>query len=446
MEGMVILTEARYTEENPDYITGQGWRNQSQSQLTAIDPSNPSEGPDVLTKDFHSASSPDISFDGREIIFSAQKKQDDPWQIWEMDLGKHSSRQVTTLLDNCIDPVYLPGDKVVFSRQIQNDSLKAGYTLFSCNLDGSDLRRLTFNPHTYFAPSILKDGRIIVISRQIFPSVSESGYMALRPDGTKAELFYNCAEGNELVSNCQETGDGKIYFIERELAAGKSRIVSIDYNRPLHSRKPVSDTEGDFTSVLSMPDGRFLVAGRIGTDKKFALYEYDLKNRKAGSKLYESADNDVIDALLVQAYERPRKLPSEVDFGVKTGLVLCQNINVTGMQSPETGFSLPLADRIEVIGIDSSFGVVKVESDGSVYLKIAADTPFRIRTMDSNGSTVYGPGGWYYLRPNERRGCVGCHEDNEMVPANRYAVAVSKNPVTVPVHVSGIVEKEVELE
>jgi hypothetical protein len=33
-----------------------------------------------------------------------------------------------------------------------------------------------------------------------------------------------------------------------------------------------------------------------------------------------------------------------------------------------------------------------------------------------------------------------------MVPANRYAVAVSKDPISVPVHVSGIVEKEVELE
>ncbi|MBI5008516.1 MAG: hypothetical protein HZB98_02460, partial [Bacteroidia bacterium] len=102
--------------------------------------------------------------------------------------------------------------------------------------------------------------------------------------------------------------------------------------------------------------------------------------------------------------------------------------------------------RIEIMGVDSSLGVVKVEDDGSVYLKVAADMPFRIRTLDSKGSVVNGPGGWYYLRPNERRGCIGCHEDREMVPANRYAVAVSKNPVSVPVHYEGIKEKEVELE
>lgn len=446
MEGKIILTEAKLNNVNPDFVTGQGWRDLSLSQLTAIDPLNPDEGADILTIDFFSASSPDISYDGSRIIFTARKNQNDPWQIWEMDLKKLSSRQVVFLQDNCLDPVYLPGDKVVFSRQIQNDSLKAGYTLFSCNVDGSDLRRLTFNPHTYFASSVLKDGRIVAISRQIYPTVSEAGYMVLRPDGTKAELFYDCNGGNELVSDCFETKEGEIFFIEYDQATGKSRIVSIEYNRPLHSRTLVSDSDGDFRSVLQISDGGFIVAGKIGADKNFALYEYDVKSRRTGKKLYESIDKDIIDALLVQAYERPRKLPSEVDPGVRTGLLLCQNINVTGMQSPETGFSLPLADRIEVLGIDSSLGVVNVENDGSFYLKIAADMPFRIRTLDSKGSTVNGPGGWYYLRPNERRGCIGCHEDREIVPANRYAVAVSKNPVSVPVHFEGIKEKEVELE
>jgi hypothetical protein len=51
-----------------------------------------------------------------------------------------------------------------------------------------------------------------------------------------------------------------------------------------------------------------------------------------------------------------------------------------------------------------------------------------------------------WLRPNERRGCVGCHEDPELVPANRVPLAVKKNPVGVPVHAEKIKEKAVELE
>ena len=35
----------------------------------------------------------------------------------------------------------------------------------------------------------------------------------------------------------------------------------------------------------------------------------------------------MIEAVPVEEYERPKKLPSEVDPQVKTGLLLCQDIN-----------------------------------------------------------------------------------------------------------------------
>ena len=41
------------------------------------------------------------------------------------------------------------------------------------------------------------------------------------------------------------------------------------------------------------------------------------------------------------------------------------------------------ASRIEIVGIDSSLGIVDVEEDGSFYLKIIADKPFRIQTVDA---------------------------------------------------------------
>lgn len=445
-EGKIIVTVAEKQGNTTGSAGGNSQMLNSRSELLIVDPENLSGKPVSISPDFYSACSPSVSYDGKKILFSARKEQNDPWQIWEMEAGKKSIRKIISLSENCFDPVYLPGNRVVFSRQIPNDTLKADYTLFSCNIDGSDLKRLTFNPHTYYGTSILKDGRILAISRQVFPVVSSLGYMVLRPDGTKAELFYESPEGNEVRGICHETNNGKIFFIEHEKQTGKNRIVSINYNRPLHSRSLISEPDGDYLSVMPLSDSKLLVAGKTGTDGNYALYDYDLKNGKSGVKLYESAEKDVVGALLIKANEKPRNLPSEVDFGVKTGLLLCQNINLTGMHSPEKGFSPPLADRIELIGVDSSLGIIKVEDDGSVYLKIAADTPFRIRTLDSKGSTVNGPGGWYYLRPNERRGCIGCHEDREMVPANRYATAVSRNPVSVPVHVDGIVEKEVELE
>jgi hypothetical protein len=75
-----------------------------------------------------------------------------------------------------------------------------------------------------------------------------------------------------------------------------------------------------------------------------------------------------------------------------------------------------------------------------------ADKPFKIRTIDKDGNVLHGPCDWIWLRPNERRGCVGCHEDQEMVPENRVSLAVKKSPVVIPVHINKVVEKKVSLE
>jgi hypothetical protein len=101
---------------------------------------------------------------------------------------------------------------------------------------------------------------------------------------------------------------------------------------------------------------------------------------------------------------------------------------------------------VEVIGVDSTYGIVPVEEDGSFQLKILADKPFRIQALDKDGRIIQGPCSWLWLRPNERRGCVGCHEDPELVPDNRIPLAVTKSPVIIPANITNIKEKTVELE
>ena len=446
-DGMVIITQADNIGE-ANYITGDSWRYIAKCQLIAVNPDRPGKTPEVLTSEFFSARSPEVSYNGKNIIFTAQKNESDSWQIWEMNLKTKKYRQVTTAPENSIDPAYLPGERVVFSKHLQNDSLKAEHTLFTCNTDGTNLNRITFNPHTYFASSVLNDGRVIAISRQLFPSMSKPSIMVLRPDGTKSELFYQPKEGAAIFSKGIETEDERIFFIETENnVKNKGSVVSVSYNRPLHSRiNHSSSVSGDFISVASFKQGKYLVSYRSDESEKYGLFEYDPEKMVVGNQIYLNKDFNVIESVFVKEHSRPKKLPSEVDTAVKTGLLLCQNINITGMNSPEEEVFNHPAEKIEIIGIDSSLGVIDVEKDGSFYLKVAADMPFTIKTLDKEGQVIYGPGSWIWLRPNERRGCTGCHEDNEMVPANRLSLAVKNNPVSVPVHMKDIKEKVVELE
>lgn len=447
-DGTIIFTRIAGKTQNNNYITGDSWRYIPHAQIVAMNPDKPEGKLKVLTEGFFSARSPKISYDGKYLLFAAQQKQTDPWQIWEMNLGDSKFRQVTTSKENCTDPAYLPGGRLVFSKISVNDTLKAGHSLYTCNLNGSDLKRITYNPHSYFGSSVLKDGRVLTISRQLFPENGDPSFMVLRPDGTKAELFYKGIEGSAIVSSGLETENGKIVFIESDKSSHEGgNLVSVNYNRPLSTRVNLSRViKGDFNTVFPLHSGRLLVSYRPPESDHYALYEFDPENKVLGKTIYNSPEYDALDVVVTDKHDRPKKLPSEVDLGVKTGLLLCQDINVSDPQSAGFTSALAKASRIEVMGLDSSLGVVNVEADGSFYLKVMADKPFQIKTLDPNGRVLNKTCDWIWLRPNERRGCVGCHEDHELVPENRVPLAVKNLPVIIPVHISKVKEKKVSLE
>lgn len=434
LDGMLVLTEIEGSLQNKDYVTGNSWRYLPKARIVSINYSNPNESLQVLTEDFFSACAPKISYDGLKMLFAAQQKENDIWQIWEMNLANLKAKQITNAAENCIDPDYLPGDRMVFSKSIQNSNFKSAQALFTSNLDGTEETQITYNPHTYFAPKILKDGRIASISKQLYPNEKEGSFMVMRPDGTKQELFYQTASGNHINSSVWETDKNEILFIESDtLNKATSNIIAINYNRPLHSRVNLSsEINGSFYSVSEIEKGKLLTTYRSSENENLALYEFDFENKKLGNAIYKDDKYQIVEAVAVKKHKRPRKLPSEVNADVKVALMVCQDINYSSSDIDENPASK--ATQLEILGMDSSMGVLNAEKDGSFYIRILADTPFRIQTLDEMGNVVNGPGSWLYLRPNERRGCVGCHQDNEMAPKNSQPLAVRKDPIVIPMH------------
>jgi hypothetical protein len=445
--GMLIITEAPVKNQPPDYLSGISRHYLTEARISAILPGREASLK-VLTEDFYSACSPNISYDGRSMLFTAQQKQDESWQIWEMNLNDHKCRKITSFNENCTDPVYLPGGRLVFSKLTVNDTVKSSHCLYVCNLNGSGLRQITYSPADNYATTVLKDGRLLTLSRQLLPDKEDPVMIVMRPDGTKADLFYKSDKSRTLIGGAHETSDGRILFIESDKEGlPDGDLVSINYNRPLHTRLDLtSGIEKDFCSILPLGPDKYLVSCRSSASEHFSLFEFDPEKQSIGQKVFSDPDYDVVDAVLVEEYERPKKLPSEVDLQVKTGLLLCQDINFLNPLLPDNFSDTRKALKIEVLGVDTTYGVVEVEKDGSFQLKAMADTPFRIRTLDEMGNAVNGPCSWLWLRPNERRGCIGCHEDPELVPENKVSLAIRKPPVIIPVHITEIKEKIVELE
>lgn len=302
LEGMIIFTEVAGDLQDVDHITGNSWRYFSESRIVALSSNKSGEQFKILSKDFLSACSPKISYDGNFMLFSAQKEQNDMWQIWEMNLENLKVRQVTTSTKNCIDPDYLPGDRLVFSKFTNNDNVIATHSLFTGNLDGSEVAQITFNPHTYFASTVLEDGRVLTISKQLYPTQGDGMLMVLRPDGSKQELFYKSLKGSELISGGHETNNGKVLFIESgNIDKDGGDIISISYNRPLHSKVNLSaDIKGDFYAISPQQSGKFLVSYRLSDDDRYGLYEFDADNKTLGKVIYNDKDYHILEAVVVE--------------------------------------------------------------------------------------------------------------------------------------------------
>jgi hypothetical protein len=413
-EGKVVAVEL--TDVKLDSYEG--------AKLIAIDIRNPGKPVKVLSEDFKSAASPAISHDGRFLYFQGKQTEDITWQIWVADLKKGSISRVTSLPENCLQPAPLPDGTVIFSRETSIKG-KLVSDLHRCQMDGSELTRITFNPALNIHASVLQEGRVLYSSSEQYPEPKIPSLMVMRPDGTKSEIYYQGSLEFFPFSGGEESADGYIYFIESH-----GQLCRVLHRRPLHTKENLSDAlPGVFSAVYPMEESTNLVSYRPNQNEPYALYTFDASTREAPELIYKGSGT-VTDPILVTVKElRPMKLPSAVNPNNPSGLLMSQDINHSILPVNEGLSGDTLADRIRVSTMEGELAIVEVKADGSFYLKLDADIPLRIETLNSQGEIVRGPSDWIYLRANERRACVGCHADPELSPKNIQPLAIKEDPV-----------------
>ena len=263
-EGMIIFTQvSREINSIP------------RARIMAMDHEKPAEPLVSLTSDFWSAQSPEISYDGKSMLFAAKQNENDSWQIWEMQLNNLKKKQITTSALDCTAPAWLPGDHLVFSQPSGNS-----VALYTCKRDGSELRQITFDPYYYSSSSVLRDGRIMSMRK----TSSKEMIIVLRPDGTKAQALYTGPDGTSVVSLLRETQDGKILFTETSADNSEENdLIAISYNRPLHSRENLTiNTSGSFKDVYPLKSGKILVSYHSSGNNRYVLGEFDPGKKEVG--------------------------------------------------------------------------------------------------------------------------------------------------------------------
>jgi len=392
--------------------------------LVLLDPARPETGPKPLVTDFSAAASPSLSHEGRYLYFQGKQNEGDPWQIYVMDLQKGAVTRVSDLSENCTHPASLPDGSVVFSRESKMNGTPVK-NLWKCMMDGCCLTQLTYTPAINTFPSVLWEGRVIYSSAQVLPESGDPQLMIMRPDDTKSELYSPGCCGLLPQSEGSEK-DGYIYYI-----ASDGHLARVLHRRPLHTFENLSgNLDGRFASVSAHAESGLLVSYLPAGESTYGIYHFDPSSEEGTPEVIYKGERNLVDALVVDVTDpRPRILPSPVDPAKPTAILMTQNINHSSMAVNVGITGDSLADRVRFLGLNGELGTVEAKDDGSYYVKLDANMPFRTETLNSQGEVVRGPSEWIYLRPNERRAFTGFYADPELAPRNYQPHAVKEDPV-----------------
>ncbi len=443
------------------------------SRIVSYDPSASEQKVWNLTGEFSAAGSPDVSFDGQRILFVARRSATDPFDVWEMNIDGSGLRQITKRVGSCCGAIYLSTIYTIDAEELVHQIAfcsdvgdGAEHSLYTCRMDGTRVRRITFNPYGATDPCLLSDGRLLYCSgrppESALSSVRGHALFTVNTDGTDVFVFAGAHETLAIRGMPCETPDGRVIYVE-SVRDGWDRggsLVSVSRTASLHTRRLVAGNRSDlYRSPSATADGNLLVSYRRRGSGSWGIYVLDPRSGVRTAAVYDAQQWHEIDAVSVRARAEPAGRSSVVDERVETGLLYCLDAYLSDTAQPQrigNGqikwlqiFSAVTDDERKAedppgkelvepgsgVIAEELIGTVEVESDGSFHLKIPARRPLRLQTLDSGGQVIQAMRNWIWVMPNEARGCIGCHEDRELSPPNRHALALRKPPS--PVGVGG---------
>ncbi|NQT14677.1 MAG: HEAT repeat domain-containing protein [Planctomycetes bacterium] len=441
-------------------------------KLFRLAPARPGVEPKLLLDAGRGAiGSPSVSFDGESIYVSMARADDPLYHIYRVPAAGGPPEQLTDGPFHDIDPAELPDGRIVFTstrvgtfEEYHNPPSRA---LFVMNADGSDIRPLTYTIIFDNEPEVLADVRILFIRSDNFfdRGKVETLLHAVHTDGTEGYTEFGIHAGPEyggrlranLCGSPAPMPDGRVAFLSGPgIAIGRLGAMQQDLR---HYRLEAGD-------VAALPNGRLLCTTPVrvpveltaGKEKRTVQ---DLSYQKIGvldprnqpptlTILHESTDTALHSPVYLGPRPRPPRIAEKVDRrkadrADATGVLFCQNARFTR----KTTAGWPHVRAIRVLagkGLTTrsshsyivhagseviELGTVPLAPDGSFSVEVPADTPLAFQAVDAEGRSELNEMSWIYVRPGERRGCVGCHHTRQAapIPTSPYPLALETTPL-----------------
>ncbi len=152
--------------------------------------------------------SPDVSWDGRRVLFSFcqtdpaatdwRSNADQFYRLYEMAADGSDLRQLTSETYDDFSPRYLPNGKILFLSTRRGGFHRCGrgpcpvHAMAIANGDGSDPHVISFHETHEWDPAVLNDGRVIYTRWDYVDrhAVFYQQLWSVRPDGSDVRAFY----------------------------------------------------------------------------------------------------------------------------------------------------------------------------------------------------------------------------------------------------------------
>lgn len=420
----------------------------------------------------------DLHFDGDRLMFSAIGSHN-RWQLFEIRTDGTGLRQLTpgdqVDVDN-YDGCYLPDGRIIFCSSASMvgvpcvDGSDHVATLFQLQADGRSIRQLCFDQDHNWSPTLLNDGRILYQRWEYAdtPHAHTRLLFRMNPDGTAQEEFYG---SNSYWPNAM--------FFARPIPGHPTRVAAIvgghhgaprmgelvifdpargrqetqgavqripGYGQkvePIISDQLVDASWPKFLHPWPLNENYFLVSAKPTPESLWGIYLVDVFDNML--LLAESEGNALLEPTPLRKTTPPPVIPDRVDTNRTDAVVYLADIyQGDGLKGVPRGTVTALrifayhwayqgmGGLLGTIGLDGPWdirqmlGTVPVETDGSAYFKVPANTPISVQPLDHEGKAIQVMRSWFTAMPGENVSCVGCHERQNNTPSSGYSMALAR--------------------
>ncbi len=355
------------------------------------------------------------------------------------------------------------------------DKDETSCNLYVTRPDGSGIRRLSVNKDGDYMPRALDNG-MIAFTRWEYQERGFAyihSIWTIRPDGTSADALFgqhlenpwavvdarsipNSDKLVALASGHHTLAVGPLIIIDPAMGVNNPEGISIvtpTITSPQGgmSGAPVpeggtEDHDGFYATPWALSEKFFLASYSYGNEMTdptgYGLYLVDVYGNK--ELIYRDPDISCFMPIPLRPRPIPLILPDVVDVDAKYASCYVSDITsgVDGIEAKQARYLRvsepvpwpydnkygghrygedhryggPDADRRNLTNWTPVriLGDVPVNPDGSAYFKVPADTAVYFQLLDENRMELRRMRSFISFQPGEARGCVGCHETNEI--------------------------------